>query len=282
MLLEWIGTDASVWNLSSGPVRMSMAGVKALGMPVADFQTQQTAASDGQRLTGWKLQPRAAFLPINFKDAAAGDVEGIQRAWWRSWEIGKYGTLKVTDDLGGIRMLDLRFVDDGGLALPIDPHLWHPTVGMNAMADRPWWYGPAETFAFSLGSTATETFFGNGSGATPFYILPAVGGAAATIENPGDAAAWVEWHLEGPFTAFRLGLDGHYVGGPINVSTEEVVIFTDPLQQYVTRDGVVITRQLTEIDFAPLPPNTTLPVSVEVTGVGTATAIVIPKYARGI
>lgn len=281
--IEWTGTDGSVWDLRGGPVRATTAGIKGLSFPDIDFQTQETALLHGQRLTGWKLKPREVWLPLRFKDEAARDVEGVQREFWRSFGIGLTGTLRVTDNLGAVRSLNLRFQDDGGLAYRIDPSILTDAFGITCVADQPWWEGPAQTTFYSLGDTANQTFFGNGAGATPFYILPGQGAASSTISNPGDNAAWVEWGLAGPLTQFRLGVSGRYVGGSVNVGAPNLLtIETDPLRQVAYLDGIKVTRQLSEVDFAPVAPGVTVPVDISVTGLGRITATIKPRYARAL
>lgn len=281
--IKWVGTDGSVWDLRGGPVRTTLAGIQGLAMPEVDDQVRETALMDGQRLTGWKLKPRSVWLPLKFHDVANTDVEGVQRAFWASLAIGQVGTLTITDGSGATRSIDLRFQDDGGVSYGLDPYIWHAPFGITFVADSPWWYGPAQTSYYSLGDTATQTFFGNGAGAPTFYILPNQGASATTLNNPGDQPAWIEWTIQGPLTAFRLGVDGHFVGGPIAVPTGSLLtIETDPLRQLAFLDGTKVTRQLTEVDFAPIPVGTTVPVSIDVTGLGKLTATIYPRYARAL
>lgn len=279
--IVWTGTDGSVWDLRRGPVRFTTAGIKGLGMPDFTDQVRQTALQDGQTLLGWKLKPRDVWLPLRFKDAAAVDVTGMQRAFWASMAIGRQGQLTVTDDDGGVRSLGLRFQDDGGVSYRLDPSILSDAFGITMVADQPWWQGPPVQSSYTQGG-AIQTFFGNGAGATPFYIIAATSGAARTIDNPGDAPAWIEWTLDGPATAFRAGVNGHYLGGPLVVSAgQQLVVETDPLRQVAFLNGDKVTRQLTEIDWAPIPANSTgVPLDLSITGIGLLTATVTPRYAR--
>lgn len=282
--IEWTGTDGSTWDLLGGPVRTTAAGIKGLSMPEVEEQGKTTALRDGQRLTGWRLKPRSVWLPLRFKGEAATDVEGIQRNFWRSMAIGETGTLTVTDASGATRSLGLRFQDDGGMAYRTDPYLLSDAFGLTMIADQPWWEGPRVEFAYSIsGGGALPTFFGNGSGATPFYIVPAQGGDTDTITNPGDAPLWVEWELQGPFTYFRLGVGGHYVGGSIEaIAGQTLLVETDPLRQLALLDGVKVTRQLTEIDWAPIPRGDPSTLEISVVGAGLVIARVTPRYARAL
>lgn len=281
--ITWTGTDGSLWDLRGGPVRTSTAGIMGLGLPNITDQTKETALQDGQILTGWRLKPRRVWLPVKFKDAAATDVEGLQRDFWRSMAIGQEGTLTVTDSSGATRSIGLRFQDDGGMAYRLDPYVLSDAVGLTMVADRPWWQGPSLSRSYSLAQAGIKTFFNDGNGATPFYINAAQGSAATTFTNPGDQPAFVTWTAVGPLTNIRFGVDGHFLGGPINVSaTSKLVIETDPLRQIAFLDGVKVTRQLTEVDFAPLPSGVNVPISIAVVGTGLVTGTITPRYARAI
>lgn len=282
--IVYTGTDGSVWDLKRGPVRLSTGGLKGLGMPDFSDQVRETALQDGQTLLGYKAKPRTVWLPLKFKGAAEFDVAGVQRSWWAACAYGLYATLTVTDDLGGVRTLSIRFQDDGGIAYSLDPSVQSDAFGLTFIADQPWWQGPAQSSFYTQAGT-THTFFGDGAGATPFYIIPATSGAARTIANPGNIPAWVKWTLDPPMTAFRAGVNGHYVGGPIGISAgHELVVETDPLRQLATLDGTtIVTRQLTEIDWAPIPAKATAtPLDLSVTGTGLITATITPRYARAL
>lgn len=281
--ISWTGTDGSVWDLVTGAVRLTPGGLTGLGMPLPSDQVQETALSDGQRFTGWRLPARPVWLPLKWSYEAQGDVEGVQRAFWRSVAIGDTGTLTVTDGSGATRQLGLRFQSDGGYAMRLDPYVRADAFGLTFVADRPWWEGPTQGGAYSLGAASPETFFGDGAGGTPFFIVPAQGAQESEFTNPGDTPAWLTWTLTGPFTVFRAGVAGHYLGGPIAVGAASVlVIETDPLRQLAFLDGVKITRQLTEIDWAPLPRGVNTGVDVSVVGTGLISYTFRPRYARAL
>lgn len=280
--INLIGADGSTWDLVSGPVRTTVAGIKGLGMPEVDDQTRQTALQDGQTLTGWRLQPRTVWLPLKFHAEANVDVEGVQRAFWRAVPIGEIATLIVTDGSGATRSLGIRFQDDGGIAYKVDPYLYSPTFGVTFIADRPWWEGPAQTTYYSLGEAGAVDFFG-GTGGPPFFISSSQGSGSSTLSNPGDQPAWIEWTVSGPISDFRAGVSGHYVGGPIAVGAGNLLrIETDPLRQVAYLDAVKVTRELTEIDWVPVPRGSSVPIDISLVGSGIVTATIRPKYARAL
>lgn len=284
--IQWTDTNGTSWDLVHGPVALMNSGVMGFGMPISFDTTRQTALVHGQTLQSWRLEPRDIFLPVTFRDDADLDVNGIQRAFWDGLALGEYGNLQVTDSNGGIRSIDARFVSDGDVAFTVDPyantHAYRP-YGVSLVADDPWWRGPEQSFSFGLGPEGTATFFGNGSNATPFYIIKSTGGADSTLTNPGDQDAWITWTIEGPMTSFDLEIDGHHVAGAISVASgDTLTIETSPLNQIAyLSDGTKVTRDLTSADFAPLPA-TGLPVNVgiDVVGTGTITASFAPVYWR--
>lgn len=284
--ITWTGTDGSTWDLINGPVALTSLGIQGLGMPIAFETTRQTALNHGQVLQSWRLDPREVFLPLIFDGSSERDVEGVQRDFWHSLALGEYGELTVTDGNGAERSLELRFVEDNGLAYAIDPYaktLKPRPFGLNMIADDPFWQGPQQSIEFGLGPGGTATFFGNGSSATPFYIVKSTGGTDATLTNDGDMPAWITWSITGPMDSFELEIDGHLVSGAIEVETgDTLTIETSPLNQLAyLSDGTKVTRYLTNADFYPLPATgLPIPIGIDVVGTGTITASFRPQYMR--
>lgn len=282
----WTGTDGSTWDLMSGAIAVRSAGIQGFGMPTTADTTRTTALNHGQTLQSWRLQPRPVFLPLVFQDAAEYDVEGLQRDFWHSLQPGEYGTLSVRDENGYRRSLECRFVDDGGLSYSYDPYspvLPPKGFGVNLVADNPFWQGDAQSVTFGLGTEGTATFFGNGSAATPFYIVKSAGGTDASLRNIGDMPAWITWEITAPMTSFSLEVDGHFIEGDIElVDDETLTIETSPLQQVAYKnDDTLVTRLLTATDFAPLPATGEyVPIGIDIVGTGSVTASFRPQFMR--
>jgi len=284
--INWTDTNGESWDLINGPVALMNSGIQGLGMPQAFDTVRQTALVHGQTFQSWRLDPRELFLPVTFRDDAEIDVEGVQRAFWDGMALGEYGALTVTDANGATRSIDARFLNDGSAMFYVDPYTKVQGMrqfGITLVADDPWWRGPEESFTFGLGPEGTATFFGNGSSATPFYIIKSTGGADSTLTNNGDQEAWITWTIEGPMTSFDLEIGGHHIAGDITVdSGDTLTIETSPLNQIAyLSDGTKVTRNLSAADFAPLPA-TGAPVNVgiDVVGTGNITATFSPVYWR--
>lgn len=284
--IQWTDTNGTEWDLVHGPVALMNSGVMGLGMPKTADTVRQTALVHGQTLQSWRLEPRDLFLPITFRDDADLDVNGIQREFWDGLALGEYGTLTVTDSNGGARSIDARFVSDGDVSFTVDPyvntHAFRP-YGVSLVADDPWWRGPIQETSFTLGPEGTSTFFGNGSNATPFYIVKSGGSQSTELINAGEQPAWITWTITGPMTSFVLGVDGNYISGTIEVEAgETLTIETSPLSQIAyLNTGEKVTRYLTEANFAPIPASATpYPVTIDIDGTGIVTAAFSPVYSR--
>ena len=284
--ITWKDHNNTTWDLVNGPVALMNSGVQGFGMPTAADTIRKTALVHGQTFQSWRLEPRELFMPITFRDDAELDVEGIQRTFWDGLALGEYGTFSVTDGNGAVRSIQARFMDDGAVTFGVDPysdtHKFR-TYGLTFVADDPWWRGPEESFTFGLGPEGTATFFGNGSSATPFYIIKSTGWANSTLTNNGDQDAWITWTIEGPMTSFDLEIGGHHIAGDIVVdSGETLTIETSPLNQIAyLNDGTKVTRYLTSADFAPLPATgAPVTVGIDVVGTGNITAAFSPVYWR--
>lgn len=287
--ITWVDTNGVTWDLLSGPVRITTAGLKGLGLPNVDWQQSIGAVVDGAVLDSWRVEEREVFVPIRFKDEAMTDTTGIQRTFWSGLKLGAYGSFVVTDKLGAARTLTMRIRDDGGMAYKTQPdRVQVESIGLTFQADDPWWYGPARTSSYQLGDLSGVDFFGGGDpaldGTAPdFYIVTSQGSTMTTLRNPGDEDAWVQWGIGGPSTAFSVGVDGHPISAGLNIDDGSLLtIDTDPRVQLAYLDGVKVPfREFTSLDFARVPAGESVPISISVVGSGLITATFRPKYVRG-
>jgi hypothetical protein len=293
--ITWHGTDGSTWDLRSGPVRTTVAGIRGMAMPTVQYLTQETALLDGQRTYGYKLKPRDVFLPLRFHSL---DVTGVQRAFWRSVEPGKFGVLSVDDGAGDLdgdrtghtRYITLKFKDDGGLIFALDPSLVHAPIGLTMTADDPWWYGPDHLVLFG-DRGADDNFFGGRTGyGPPFIITSANTSGEESVSNPGDVDAWPVWLFEGVSTGFDTEVSGYPVSGTISVADGQLLtVDTDPLVQtaMLTGEGLPSveddgnrTDQLVDVEFERVPSGTAVPIKVTSNGPGNTSMRLRPRYFR--
>lgn len=281
-LIDALGTS---WDLINGPVRLTRAGLKGLGLPDVEYFTSESAGLDGERVTGWRLKARQVFVPVRFKDDAMSDTTGIQRQFWAGLQIGQRIQFVVTDRDGAVRTLSMRIDDDGGLSYKMSPDLVHvDSIGLGFTAADPWWYGGDVSASYSIGDAEGLDFFGDTAGAPDFNIATASGQTATTITNPGEEPMWLRWTIGGPSSRFRVGVGGRFVSGSFAIPDGSwLVIDTDPRVQTAYLDGVKLPfRSFTELDFAPVSAGQNVPISIEIVGQGLVTATGRPKYRRGL
>ena len=275
----WNGTDGSIWDLFGGPVRTSIAGIRGLSMPEVEYAVQQHALLHGQQTTSFKVKPRTAFLPLRFSDRDEYSVTRTQRDFWRSIRPGKTGTLVVSDGMGGVRSLTLKFGDDGMIAYKIDPNIITEAFGLTMIADDPWWKGPARTTQWLALGNGPHNFQGLVAGDPPLYIESSyTTGNTEVIRNDGDEDAWPIWRitssLEGePVTAYRLNIGGSIVSGDTHIPHgHTLTVDTDPRVQTATLSGPVAngdrTDEILDANFRRVPAGEATTATVVLTGSG--------------
>jgi len=295
------GWDGSVWDLRTGPVRVTSDGVEGLNGLTFDRFVQDTAMLDGQRFTGWRGKPRDFLLPVllgPFRDAA--QWQALSALWWRLMHPGKVNVLRITAPDGTVRMLDMRYVDDGGVASTKDPTRDLLEVyPIRMIADQPWYYG--EDFgrefkgAPEVGEAEARNFFGgepvtpgtNGVG-TPLYLSPSKRDDVSTLTNPGDTDVWPILEFDAGMTRFTATIGTGVVAGSNLVVPVGSVFRVDmsPLRkaaELVAADGTrtPMTRRLSSFGFRPIPSGESSVLKLEVTSSSGYRVIAVPHYFRG-
>lgn len=285
--VTWTGWDGSVWDLRTGSVHLTDGGVEGLSMLDSDVFTRETALVDGQRFTGWRAKPRRVLLPVLIGQAAT-ELEwlALDRAWWKTMRPDREGTLTVTAPDGSSRHIALRFDSDGGMAMSRDPSRHRLTVAPLAMiADDPWWKGEPVVNSFNNG-TAPVNFFGGASGlATPFIIGSANTVDSAALTNEGDIPAYPIHYFAGPLSAFSVSIDSKPVAGTFALLDGQTLeVETAPSRQvaYLIQGETKtnVTRQLSSLEFTPIPAEETVHLDLLLTGTGSLIVAYTPRYFR--
>ena len=285
--VTWTGWDGSVWDLHNGPVYLSGGIDGLLSMLTGTAFTRDTALTDGQYFTGWRADPRAGLMPVLIgQSETESEWLALERAWWRTMRIDRPGVLAVTAPDGTTRRITLRFVDDGGMASPHDPSRYRLTVApLKMIADDPWWVGDTFTAAFSHATNAGN-FYGNGAGfGPPFTLGSRDTTASATVTNPGDVPVWPTYIVTGPVTSFRAAIDGKAVEGTYTLlAGQSIRIETSPARQVafkvVNGAETNITRELSSVEFAPIPDGASVGLDIQIVGDGGIALHGVPKYYR--
>jgi len=283
-LIEWVGADGSVWELSNwkSGVFLTQGGVEGLSRPQhTDWIAPLSPAIHGQDFTGYVVEPRKVFWPIYlYADGGSAEFRSRDRAFWETMRPDTPGVWRYTSE-GETRELVCRFQDDGGHAYNRDPHYFGwATYGISLVADDPFWKGAPIERTFK--DDEPVNFYGGPAlKGPPFYISSASRMANAKMTNPGDVEAWPVWTVTGPAENTRLGVGGRQVTVPFKIiAGQTLTIDTDPLDQTAWLDGVDVTDRLGDYDFAPIPRGKDEALSLFVEGSGTVTARIVPRYDR--
>lgn len=282
----------TAWDLlgDSGVLLMSK-GLRGLDMPPVKRQADSSPAVHGTRYRGHRVDERPVFWPLLvYSDEGSQAWIEHDRALWEDLEPGKLGTWTITHPDGKTRSLRVRFDDDSDHASDRDPSKsgWE-VYGLHLVAEQPFWEGDAVTREWE--STVTVDFF-NGGAAPPFLISSGAAIGTATMSNPGRVPAWPVWTVFGPTSSVDLGLDGKVVEAHFPVpSGKALVVDTDPTAQtailYSHASKVIdpataedVTGELGAADFRPIPPGSSVVLSLALTGSGSVRADLRPRYYR--
>lgn len=282
--MTWTGDDGVLWDLTTGEGgAVMMPGVRGLTMPPYTHHKSTFASVPGSRWRGYSVQDREVFWPIQiFHDLSSDEWVQRDRAFWDTLAPHKTGIWAVTQPNGEKRTLRLRLKDDGDPVYSHDPALqgWS-NYGLTFEAEQPFWEGGGGAVSKTFTPDSSVDFFGDTVGGTPFYISRSSTVATAVMNNPGDVEAYPIWTIKGPCTAAQVGVGGVNITIPFAVADgQTLTINTAPSSQVAKLGSVDKTADLTSVNFAPIPPGTNVILSLAITGTGTITASITPRYFR--
>lgn len=300
----WTGWDDTEWRLSdeASGVRL-LRGYRGLTMPPITHLSRTSPALAGSRHRGVRISDRPVFWPLYvFRGGDSQAWLEYDRAWWRTMRPTHPGEWTVVHPDGTRRSLRCRFVDDGQKAFELDPvRAGWAKYAITMTAEEPFWRGTPITRSWR-GSTS-QPFFGT-AGGPPFHISSSHTLASASIENPGDEDAWLDYTIIGPSSDVSVGIPGRAVQVGWNVPAGRLVrISTDPSAQTafeidtppagltghdredwiaaeIAAAGVEKTNQLVTVRFAPVPALEVAPLDLHLTGTGSVEVSLTPLYHR--
>lgn len=294
--MTWTGVDGSVWRPLESESLVTLEAVRGLHLPAWDAFSQSAPGMAGQRHTGSRAKPREVRWTVAVHSRAGTDEwVTTDQAWWRSLDPDRPGTWEVSTR-GISRRLRLR-LDASDDDMPADPTLYGDLAyGIDLVADQPFW--EADPVQRLFVSTPGTPFFA----ASPGVISISAGNtlAVAGMDNLGDEPAWPVWTATGPMSSLTVGLGGKTVVAPITLtSSQALVVDSRPDSQGITRwsfvfddDGMPVLTPGTDVDmvsavtqvaFAPVPPGTSVPLTVlatATTDVSTVGVEITPLYRR--
>ena len=278
---DYRGTD---WDLSQGLSGLALApGVRGMEMPTPTHYKITAPAVDGSFWRGTITPEREAtwFLRV-FSDAGSQAWIDHRSRFWKGLNPSRTGLWTVTQPNGVKRSLRVRFAglsddsDDGSELFG-----WK-LYQISLAAEDPFWLGEADRRTF-VAPSAGENYYGGAAGGgfgPPFYISAGSTTDSAAISNPGDVDAWPVWTVYGPTTSVSVGLNGRAIEFPMTLTAGQWVrIDTRPTdQQAIDHSGSDRTPQLGLVEFAEIPPGTNVPLTISMTGTGSVTVEVTPRY----
>jgi hypothetical protein len=282
----WVGPDGATFTLTdtSGGVWLINEAIEGMGAPPMSAFVRQSAALDGQTLSGFRAKAREVFWPIAI-DSDADSWQSLQAAFWASLPFGRTGVWSVTAPDGTVRYLACRFVSEDNTGYSNDPSVYGFEVrGINLVADDPFWRGPEVSKTFQTAEDSVP-FFETGP-THVFNLMSSSTTASATVTNSGEVDSWPLWTVTGPATGFSLGVDGSFISGVVAVPDGQyLVINTDPSVQVARlHDGasstVVPFSSFTSIVFARIPQGESVPLEIVLQGSGSVNISFEPGFRR--
>lgn len=285
-LHTWTGWDGSVWDICTGVSGVSLlAGVEGMLEPPIIHYTADSPAVYGAFWRGWTAEKRDVLWPLEvFHDGGSIDWIQLNRRFRRSLHPGKAGRWSIQQPDGQVRSLTMRFSGNGSQGFDMAPELFGwADYAITFQAVDPFWYGQPVTQTFQ--GPEQKLFFGGGNpgdaeSAPPFYISRGSSFATASISNDGDVEAWPVWTVQGPCTTATVGVGASTITIPVTLSAgQSITLDTDPrVQQAFRENGTEVTAALTTVAFAPIPEGEARPLNVTMTGTGTVSATITPRF----
>lgn len=305
--VRWIGWDGTTWDLTDPAtgVFLYAGGVRGFNQPKYAIFESESAALDGVRHRGSRALKREQFWPIMIVGESSEEFLARDSGFWETMEPDLPGTLEVERPGGRVRSMRLRYVDDGDHELPEDPVLAGMAVyGIKMQADEPLWRGAPIRARWSTGSLVD---FSDPLGdPNVFHVSEGSTLANATIPNPGQSSAWVEYMVFGAFTSLSIGPGNRLVEVPFSVAADRVLVIdtkaktatevagppagsSDEVQELWVRNrladgsGTDRTAALgTNTRWASVPRRGQVSITANMTGTGSVRAQLVPLYRRPV
>lgn len=289
----WTGARMYMWdqlgrrwdlsgNRASG-VRMQ-SGVRGLGTPRYARHTTPYAALPGSRYRGSRALDREVFWPLwVWNDGGDQDWLKYDSEFWSTMDPTQPVTWEVVQPDGTSRFLDVRYDNDNDVVFDRAPGMraWQP-YGIYLVAEQPHWRGAPVQGEWAA-DAAVQPFFGGvgDPGGPPFYISSDAVLSNASVTNPGDVPAWPMYRGVGPLADLSVTLRGSTLGWTQDLVAGDILeIYTDPARQGAFLNGERVTSQVSPRQYASIPPRSTVPLEIAVTGTGKLQMEFEPLFRR--
>lgn len=307
--MTWTGGDGSVWALDRRSLSgvYLLAGVRGLHTPQGTRFRDTSPGAHGSQHRSTLWHEREVFWPLKMWHGGTGpQFMARDRAFWDTLDPEVPGTWEVTPSSGLSRTLELRLEpstpDPGFDTLPSIRGYAHYNIYL--VADQPFWVGAPSVRSWGSPSYVGPFFEENGPHL--FNLGQGVSLVNATISNAGDVESPPVWYIDGETLAGGttwVGIGSRRVVVPFAVPANRcLVIDSDPtrigaIQYTVTTAGQKLkpserivgvhmtnpvdrSRELGPADFAPVPPGSSVKLSLSLEGSGKIEVAVPSLYKR--
>lgn len=289
--VELIG-GGRTWGLSDlgSPVRLG-SGSTIFSQIGAEHYEDVSAGIDGVTWLGYRHPKRTDTLWLSVRHWDKADAwSEVDEALWRIMDPATPFTIKVYRPDGTWKTQRYRIIDDGGHATFTDPLLTgFERYRLTVQADWPYAQGEPIRREFEPGDEVP--FFGAPGAAYVFNISKGDTISVASISNPGDVDAFLHYAIHGSTTSVTVR--GTEIPFPV-ASGKAVLLDTDPRAQTAleanvsagedgpvyTLTGVDLSGSLGQVNYTPLAPGTTVPVTMSMVGTGRVIVTLTPNYRR--
>lgn len=291
---EWIGTDGTVWDLTdpASGLFLVQEGVEGLHLPPMSPVHRESPNLAGASYNGYRIEARPVTWVIYiYSDDTSEDFYDLDARFWKSLKIGSTGIWRVTLPDGSSRQLTCRVIPKGTHSYDRDPGAfgWQKYVVTMVADENPFWTVPTEVpgARLTLRDESQRNFFGGGAagGSGPdFYISPHVSEMTSELENPGDEPLYPTYRLYGPLAEAVLVIDDRPYSIAANVGAQGWFEIATHPARFAIRDNTGANRitSVSDWDFSPIPPQTTVPFSAILNGDGGGRLVIDmpPLYHR--
>lgn len=280
------GSDGSVWNLTSGPVRL-LPGVVGLLPQNVGLRWSSAPSLPGAVRVGYGVGTQPVRLPVLVGAEDALGWRDLDASLWRALGYDAECQLTVIAPDAETRVLPVWFVGPGdGAEYPNDPLAdTYATYRLEFEAEDPYWQGATDVQTFKP-ATAVQYYAPAGS-AYVKALMPNNSTASATLRNDGDVPAWPVYSVTGSVTNFTIGVGGQNISYGAVTAGATVWIDTHPTRQTVGYsrgdNDEAAWLGVTARSFASVPPGGEVPFTVTLTAPGATASVSVelaPRYRR--
>lgn len=268
----WVGWTGRSWALTdpAGPVS-KLRGATGFGFADETHYWFDALGVPGSSWEGSRTERGHLFLPMVVRGSDSADFLVQEREFLKTLDPKEVGTMIVTTPDQQARWSRCRYVSGADAPVDVDP-VASCAVRYGIGWDRaePYWHGEDQVATYIVDTPLP--FF-----APPGQVPPAVLNISSadnietgTITNPGNVESDPRWRVTGPCTAFAVGVAGAKLSMTVTLTADQSISIDMNPDQLTILDNTGADRwkDLTDVDFAAIPPGFEVPLSMSLTGTG--------------